>query len=140
MSITPVDKPPDGDETPDEALSDRSWSLREYVGRVFSWLSGRVSSVTVHAGSDGDARDTEAASGRGETGSEQNPEPVSPVDCPTFRGFPSREEPLTHPARNSPGINAPDVVSIETDQGLRLSVPENPDAVLTSDVWTTVDP
>jgi len=61
------------------------------------------------------------------------------MDCPAFRGFPDRELALTHPARNSPGINAPDVVSIETDQGLRISVPENPDAVLTSDVWTTVD-
>lgn len=138
MSITPIDKPPDGEEPRDETLSRRSWSLRKYAGRFLSWLGERVAGATVRADGDGDSRPVDESGTNG--GTESDPEPVTPADCPAFRGFPGREQPLTHPARNSPGINAPDVVSIETDQGLRLSVPENPDAVVTSDVWTTVDP
>lgn len=64
----------------------------------------------------------------------------SPTECPSIGGFPDREYPLTYPSRELVGVNSPDVVSVETEHGLRLSMPENADASLTSDVWTTVEP
>lgn len=137
MSITPVDKPPDGDEPQDNALSRRSSRVREYVGRFFSWLGTRLSSASGPADDDR-SYSADVPVARGETDIE--PKPVEPTDCSAFRNFPGRDQPLTHPARNSSGINTPDVVSIETDQGLRLSVPENPDAEMTSDVWMPVEP
>jgi hypothetical protein len=138
MSITPVDKPPDGDGEPDSSLDGRSSRVREYVGRFFSWLGARV----FGAGSRSNGR--EGAQSGSQVGSPDGTaveaEPVDSIDNVAFDDFPERARPLTHPARNGPGINTPDVVSIETDQGLRLSVPENPDAELTSDVWMPVEP
>lgn len=59
---------------------------------------------------------------------------------PRIDGFPDRDQPLTYPGRDCRGINPPDVVGIRTNGGLRVSLPENPDATLTSDVWTEVEP
>lgn len=138
MSITPVDKPPDGDDPPDSTLSRQSSLFREYVGRFLSWLGGCVSDAGIRSDSQERSGSTGAPVSRVE--SDPTTETVESVDYPTFNNFPEREQPLAHPARNTPGINTPDVVSIETEQGLRLSVPENPDAELTSDVWMTVEP
>lgn len=138
MSITPVDKPPDGNEDPDSQFTRRSSRLREYVGRFFSWLGDCVSGAGLR--SDSPERSQSTGSLATSSGPTVETEAVESVDGPTFDDFPARAKPLTHPARNAPGINTPDVVSIETDQGLRLSVPENPDAELTSDVWMPVEP
>lgn len=138
MSITPVDKPPDGDDAPDSALSRRSSVLREYVGRFFSWLG----ECLYGAGTRSESQDRSESTGTQLSRDEDEVEAarVKSAECPSFNDFPEREKPLAHPARNTTGINTPDVVSIETDQGLRLSVPENPDAEMTSDVWMTVEP
>lgn len=138
MNITPVDKTPDGDDAEDSALSRRSSVFRAYLGRFVSWLGNCVSSTRISTKSRDRSRSTSAEVLQPVT--ETEPEPVKATDCPAFKNFPGREQPLAHPARNSPGINTPDVVSIETDDGLRLSVPENPDAELTSDVWMSVEP
>jgi hypothetical protein len=53
--------------------------------------------------------------------------------------YPDRERPLTHPGRECSGVNTPDVVGVETEDGLRLSVPENPDATVVSDVWVPIE-
>lgn len=138
MSITPVDKPPDGDDEPDGALSRRSSVLRACVGRLVTWLGARVAEAGL--GSDGQDATRSARTAASDGGSDVEATPVEPADCPAFEDFPEREQPLTHPARNLPGINTPDVVCIETEDGLRLSIPENPDAELTSDVWMPVEP
>lgn len=135
MSITPVDKPPDGNDESDETPSIRFWSLRAGLDRLFSWILDRVGSIEFHL----------------EPREPRDRAPVADFDrptveggdagaCGTIDGFSNRERPLTYPGRELSGINTPDVVSLETEDGLRLSVPENPDAQLTSDVWTTVDP
>jgi hypothetical protein len=54
-------------------------------------------------------------------------------------GYPDRDRPLTYPGRDSDGVNTTDVVGVETDDGLRLSVPENPDAEVVSDVWVPIE-
>jgi hypothetical protein len=54
-------------------------------------------------------------------------------------GYPDRERPLTYPGRERSGVNTPDVVGVETEDGLRLSVPENPDATVVSDVWVPIE-
>lgn len=137
MSITPVDKPPDGDEGSNGPLSQRS-SLHEYVGRFVSWLGDHTVSTGLFTDSvESSQSSSQAVSSQME---DESPQAIKSTDCPSFREFPNREKPLTYPARDSPGINTPDVVSIETEEGLRLSVPENPDAAMTSDVWTTVEP
>ena len=137
MSITPVDKPPDGDDSQDSPASSGSSRLREYAGRFFSWVGGVVAKARSTTDRETTASSRNDPSGRA---TPAKPEPVRASDCPSFENFPGREKPLTHPARNSSGINTPDVVSIETQDGLRLSVPENPDAQMTSDVWMDVEP
>lgn len=134
MSITPVDKPPDEDDAPNGPLSRRSSSLRAHVGRIFSWVADRAADV--HSLVDG----TERSPATGQVISADRPRSVHADGSGSLSEFPERERPLTYPARDVPGVNSPDVVSVETKDGLRLSVPENPDATLTSDVWTTVDP
>ncbi|ACV48673.1 MULTISPECIES: hypothetical protein [Halomicrobium] len=53
--------------------------------------------------------------------------------------FPERAQPLTYPDRELDGLNTPDVIGIETDDGLRLSIPDNPDAAVVSDVWVPIE-
>ena len=136
MSITPVDKPPDGDDGSDTPRQRPSSLLKVYVGRFVSWLGERFAT----AGDGSDSQTRSQATGDPDKRGRTERTPAKAVNSPAFEDFPGRERPLTHPARDSPGINSPDVVSIETDAGLRLSVPENPDAMLTSDVWMTVEP
>ena len=136
MSITPVDKPPDGDDNSEDARSRGPASLREYFSRFVSWLVERAPVVhRPERARDGTPRDEASIRAR-----EERVRAVDVNDERSFAGFPERERPLVYPARDLPGINTPDVVCVETECGLRLSVPENPDATLTSDVWTTVDP
>ena len=54
-------------------------------------------------------------------------------------GYPDRDRPLTYPGREDHDVNTTDVVGVETDDGLRLSVPENPDAKVVSDVWVEIE-
>ncbi len=133
MRITPVDEPPDGDDGSDRASSRRSSSVREYVGRFCSWLLARVT--------DPGTRSDRSEPARGATQAREPPalEPVDGAERVTVPDFPSRDRPLTYPARDSEGINTPDVVGTQTEEGLRLSIPENPDAELTSDVWMDVE-
>jgi len=53
--------------------------------------------------------------------------------------FPDRAYPLTYPGRDCSDINPTDAVGIETADGLRLSVPENPDATIVSDRWDPIE-
>lgn len=137
MSITPVDKPPDGDEGSNGPLSQQS-SLREHVSRFVSWLVDRTASIGLLT--DSPEHSQSSSQPVSSDAKDERQQAIEFNNGPSFREFPNREKPLTYPARDSPGINTPDVVSIETEEGLRLSVPENPDAAMTSDVWTTVEP
>lgn len=136
MRITPVDKPPDGDDGSGEPSRRRS-TVRSYARRFLSWF-GSLVTRTRHVSQRerrSESRDADRA--------ERDTSDLRPVDRtePVVSGdFPDREQPLTRPARDSTDINSPDVVGVQTEDGLRLSIPENPDAELTSDVWMTVEP
>ncbi|PSP93949.1 hypothetical protein BRC91_07720 [Halobacteriales archaeon QS_4_62_28] len=65
--------------------------------------------------------------------------PTEMMNCTEFDSFPKRAHPLTHPGRDLSDINPTDVVAIETTDGVRLSVPENPDATITSDVTVPIE-
>lgn len=136
MSITPVDKPPDREERGPGAS--RRSAVRKSVGRFFAWVRERVSAVLPSV------EDREPALTVGSTPSTDAGEAARPAVATKGSAAVStvreRDHPLTYPGRDLQGTNPPDVVSTETDDGLRISVPDNPDATLTSDVWTTVDP
>lgn len=62
------------------------------------------------------------------------------IDGPVrFEQFPDREHPLTYPGRDLSEINPTDVVAVETEDGVRLSIPENPDATIVSDNWVPIE-
>lgn len=63
-------------------------------------------------------------------------DPTAPVE---MERFPDRAYPLTYPGRDIVEINTTDAVGIETEDGLRLSVPENPDATILSDEWVPIE-
>lgn len=136
MSITPTDKPPDADEPADTPLSRRAGRLRDGVERFLGALVDGVRSLGQWLSPDDSSVDSDHTARRRDA----RPDARSDRSPPDLDGFPERERPLTYPGREVSGVNSPDVVSVETDQGLRLSVPENPDATIVSDVWTTVDP
>lgn len=135
MSITPVDKPPDGDGSGDTTQG-RSSLLGEYIKRFVSWLDDRLGEPDDSLQHQSQSRDRNDTTLQGSAELKQ----VEAVNSKRFENLPRREKPLTYPARDTPGINSPDVVGVETEQGLRLSVPENPDAELVSDVWMDVQP
>lgn len=136
MSITPTDKPPDRDERTNGARSRRSGSLRARVAAVLRSLVDRLRR------DESDDLPTVVEPSGTDDGDDSSPEALErpATQAADLEGFPSRERPLTYPGREITGINSPDVVSVETEDGLRVSVPENPDATIVSDVWTTVDP
>jgi|GEM_PF-3549168 len=62
-----------------------------------------------------------------------------PSHCAESDRFPDRAYPLTYPGRELAEINSTDVVGFETEDGLRLSVPENADATIISDQWVSIE-
>jgi len=68
-----------------------------------------------------------------------DPEPPDATATLDLEPFPDRAYPLTYPGRELADSNTTDVVGIETDAGLRLSVPENPDATIVSDQWVLIE-
>jgi len=64
---------------------------------------------------------------------------VSPPACPSVPGFPDRQRPFTYPTRNHGEGNSVDLIGIETGGELTISLPENPEARLTSDEWVEVE-
>ncbi|MBX0323029.1 hypothetical protein EGH21_08320 [Halomicroarcula sp. F13] len=65
---------------------------------------------------------------------------VEPPECPRVGDFPERDRPFTYPTRNHSERNQVDLVCVETGDRLTVSLPENPDATLTSDTWERVEP
>lgn len=126
-------------DDPDEPdSSSRLASLRDRVGRLLAAVveRSRRSAAALHATTDrltGPPVGHRSLPGHTTAGPEL-------ATCPSMEGFPEREYLLTYPGRELSAINSPDVVRVETDHGLRLSVPENPEATLTSDVWMPVEP
>ncbi|WP_372480758.1 hypothetical protein ACAH01_07755 [Halomicrobium sp. HM KBTZ05] len=109
----------DRSDGPHGSVSGRVQGLLEY-------LRGRVLTLLVRDRSTDDAGRRRLDRDGGST-------------VPELDRFPERARPLTHPDRELDGLNTPDVVGIETDDGLRLSLPNNPDATLVSDVWVTIE-
>jgi len=116
------------DGSPEE--DDRAATADTITGRVrtaLDRLRERFESVVQLA-----ERTTDATSGRSESGEQME-------NCTEFDDFPDRDHPLTYPGRDLSDINPTDVVAIETSDGVRLSVPENPDATITSDVTVPIE-
>ncbi|WP_227015520.1 hypothetical protein [Haloarcula sp. JP-L23] len=65
---------------------------------------------------------------------------VEPPECPRIGDLPRRDRPFTYPTRNHSERNRVDLVCVEMDDRLTVSLPENPDATLTSDTWERVEP
>jgi len=103
-------------EASESSLWDR---VRTVIERARQWLRS----------------DTTADNTTADGGAPQS-DPTTTLDLDRF---PDRAYPLTYPGREVHGINAPDVVGIETADGLRLSIPENPDSTIVSDQWVTVE-
>ena len=145
MSLTPVDRPPEGGEAAEDPRSRRSSPVRRYLAQFVSWVGDRLTAVRPvgrSAGTRGagdrsaDSGDQSVSrgssrSGRADAHLEDRTRAERSVD---------RARALARPRRDSPESDRTEVVSTETEDGLRLSLPSNPDATLTSDVWTTVDP
>ncbi|WP_226021422.1 hypothetical protein [Halomicrobium salinisoli] len=125
MSVSPADGPRHSPESdpPDPGET----SIRTRVGDAGASLLDRVRSAVSNFVASDDVDPASAALLE------------EPPGSPSMDDYPDREYPLTFPVRDRVGTNSPDVVALETEDGLRLSVPENSDAVITSDVWTTVD-
>lgn len=137
MSITPINEPPDPDERSGDTPSRRS-SIRTSVGRFASWLAARVTEVKQSIVSKkGERTETRTQSVRATSVAHDT------IHVGTTRpsgGLTEYDRPFSSPTRELPDERGPTVISIETERGLRLSVPENPDETLTSDVWVTVEP
>lgn len=105
---------------------DSDGSLTGYLRTVFGRLHRRLV-ARLRTDDRDDADQTHAARGG---------------DSPRCIGsdrFPDRSYPLTYPGRDLAEINSTDVVGFETEEGLRLSVPENADATIVSDQWVPIE-
>ncbi|MBV0923201.1 hypothetical protein KTS45_03220 [Halomicroarcula limicola] len=77
--------------------------------------------------------------GRSQTTARSDDEPA-PTECPPIADLPERDRPFTYPARGHADANRADLVSVESGEELTISLPDNPDATITSDVWESVEP
>ena len=66
-------------------------------------------------------------------------ESAAGAETETVSALPTHERPFTAPARNDSEPNQAEPVSIETDTDLTISLPDNPEASITSDVWERVE-
>jgi len=57
----------------------------------------------------------------------------------TTGALPTRDRPFTAPARHTAEHNQAELVCIETETELTISLPDNPEATITSDVWERVE-
>ncbi|WP_245180564.1 hypothetical protein [Haloarcula amylovorans] len=131
MSLTPIDKqrggPPSttSEEGDDSSLVGRAWARTRTVvdhlsGRVRRWFDRR-------------------RRGRSQTTARSDDAPT-PAECPRIADLPERDRPFTYPARDHADANQADLVSVESGEALTISLPDNPDATITSDVWESVEP
>ncbi|WP_254274180.1 hypothetical protein [Haloarcula marina] len=133
MSLTPIDEHRDrGPDAPDEARGETT-ALQRFVSSVRSAFGRLVGAESVfgsaNARGDGPVRQERAA---------RTTEASS--DCPPVAGLPERARPFTYPARDSDDENPVELVGVETAEGLTVSLPDNPDATITSDTWEPVEP
>ncbi|MBX0293936.1 hypothetical protein EGH23_03450 [Halomicroarcula sp. F27] len=113
------------EEGDDSSLVGRAWArTRTAIGH----LSGRV-----RAWFDRNRR------GRSQTTPRSDDVPA-PAECPRIAGLPERDRPFTYPARDHADANRADLVSVESGEELTISLPDNPNATITSDVWESVEP
>lgn len=151
MALKPADDPEQRGQPepmPDRRSGSQS-TLMSGLGRLrgfFRRLGDRLTRPFRSSTDDGDASTETAAVRRrrrmleapGSLGSDADPPELT--DCPSVDGLPPRERPLTVPARDESWDNQPDLTVEETSDGLTLSMPEEPEATITSNVWEPIEP
>jgi len=136
MSITPIDEP-QSDRPVAADTEATSGSLRR---RIRARLRSVVASLPLGERllSRGD-HDSPRPRPRAHTGGLAD-EAVRPPDCPSVPNLPDRQRPFTYPTRNRSEQNPVELVAVESDDVVTISLPENEDAKITSDVWERVEP
>lgn len=134
MSITPIDEP----RSDRPVAADAEVRTRPLSKRIGARVRSVVASLPF-----GDRllewRDREET--RPETHTDAlADDAVSPPECPSVQNLPDRQLPFSYPTRNHPERNPVDLICIESDDAVTISLPENKDATITSDVWEQVEP
>lgn len=113
-------------------------SLRRVATRLVRPLRGRADDADASEDVASIRRRRRMLEAPGAFGSDADPPELA--DCPDVDGLPPRDRPLTVPARDESWDNQPDLTVEETDEGLTLSMPEESEATMTSDVWEPIEP
>ena len=122
MPLTPIDESRGDRPRPSDGAHAESSVAQRLWGRAKELLANLPVGGSRFVPPDNDV-DESAADPERDTGSD----------------LPTRERPFTTPARNSAEANQAEPVSIETDTELTISLPDNPEATITSDVWERVE-
>lgn len=120
MPLTPIDESRgDRPHTPREEHGDRSLPRRLW-GQAKELLANLPVGGSLFAPRDDADDETEATDD-------------------TVSDLPARDRPFTAPAGSHPDYNQAELVCIKTETELTISLPDNPEATITSDVWERVE-